>query len=327
MPKMKPRNHDVSHEPTETARAVGAPLSIIGGSLCGIAAAVLYTCANVALRWCSNVDPFLVSSIKAVPTVVVLGPVLLVMLFQGRSITTNRSAIPKFALVAVFGQFFGNAAFQVALGIIGLAASVPITLGVLLIGGGIFGRILLGEPLRRKTMLAISTLIAAVVVLSLSRQPSGISGTGPVWFGAACAATSGAAFSLFGTIMRQTLNNGVSAPLAMFISGVIGATSLSLFTLTRMDLEAILSTPNDDWWVMSVAGVFNFVAFVALSLALKSLPVVAVNLINASQVAMAAIAGVLIFSEAVTPHLIIGISLTIVGLLILGYRRPTPASE
>jgi multidrug transporter EmrE-like cation transporter len=44
-------------------------------------------------------------------------------------------------------------------------------------------------------------------------------------------------------------------------------------------------------------------------------------LINASQVAMAAVAGVILFAEPVTASLVIGIALTIAGLMILATRR------
>jgi len=74
---------------------------------------------------------------------------------------------------------------------------------------------------------------------------------------------------------------------------------------------------------MFAAGLFNFAAFVALASSLKVLPVVAVNLINASQVAMAALAGVLLFAEPVTATLLAGIVLTVAGLVALANpRRP-----
>jgi drug/metabolite transporter (DMT)-like permease len=72
---------------------------------------------------------------------------------------------------------------------------------------------------------------------------------------------------------------------------------------------------------MVVAGLLNFCAFVSLSIALKSLPVVAVNLLNASQVAMAALAGIIFFSEPVTSSLITGVGLTLLGLLVMVQRK------
>src|SRR5690606_6593389 len=135
--------------------------------------------------------------------------------------------------------------------------------------------------------------------LSLPHAGQAATPNGPIWLGAGCAAASGASYALFGAVMRQTMNNGVSAPLTMFISGLVGSISLSAFTLTRLDAAEIAAIAPDTWLMMATAGVFNFSAFVALSLALKALPVVAVNLINASQVAMAAAAGVMLFAEPV----------------------------
>ena len=67
--------------------------------------------------------------------------------------------------------------------------------------------------------------------------------------------------------------------------------------------------------------------FIALSVALKSLPVIAVNLLNASQVAMAAVAGILLFSEPVTNSLVIGVALTLIGLVAMVQRRSRESTE
>ncbi|QDT02418.1 EamA-like transporter family protein [Rubripirellula lacrimiformis] len=306
------------------------PTGIVIGAVCGLVAAVLYTFANIALRGCVGIDPFLVSAVKAAPTVVCLAPVLVWMRFRGAAFATHTHMIPRFMLVALIGQFIGNAAFQVALGVIGLAASVPITLGVLIVGGGVLGKLILGEPVRKATLMAMGTLIVAVVILSLpsaSETPRESSLQSPVWVGGLCAAASGAAYALFGVVIRQTLNGGVSAPLTMFISGVVGTVSLWSFTLLRIGIESLSGIDPGQWSMMVAAGVFNFSAFAALSYALKALPVVAVNLINASQVAMAALAGVILFAEPVTVPLVTGIVLTFGGLLILvsGRRqRSTP---
>ena len=72
---------------------------------------------------------------------------------------------------------------------------------------------------------------------------------------------------------------------------------------------------------MALAGVFNFIAFVAITTAIRVLPIVAVHLLNASQVAMAAIAGVTLFGEELTIGLFWGIALTMIGLLVLATKR------
>lgn len=121
--------------------------------------------------------------------------------------------------------------------------------------------------------------------------------------------------------MRQAMTGGLSAPATMFISGFVGMISLWSYSLFRLGWEPFTQVSPEQWMTMVTAGVCNFTAFVALSTSLKALPVVAVNLINASQVAMAAVAGVILFAEPVTGTLILGILLTMAGLAILATAR------
>ena len=304
--------------------ALRPPMGIVAASVFGLLAAIFYTNANIALRYCVGVDPFLVSAVKAAPTVLFMGPFLVWMLFRGETIATSSRMVPRFIAAALVGQIVGNGAFQIALGIIGLAASVPITLGVLIIGGAVLGRMILHEPVRLRTVIAMITLIAAVIVLSLpsaTESPAESITSLPIWVGAFCAAASGAGYALFGVSMRQTLTGGLSVPATMFISGVVGTIALWSITLSRIGVSPLEMVTAQQWCIMFAAGGCNFTAFVSLSIALKSLPVVAVNLINASQVAMAAVAGVMLFAEPVTTPLVIGILLTFVGLMILANRR------
>jgi DME family drug/metabolite transporter len=307
---------------TNSQRALRPPIGIVAASICGGLAAVFYTLANIALRQCVGIDPFLVSAVKAAPTVFLLGPFLCWLFFRGETIATSSRMVPRFIVTSFVAQLLGNVGFQIALGVIGLAAAVPITLGVLIIGGAVLARVMLHEPVRPRAVAAIITLVTAVIVLSLPNAESASRVTSiPVWAGALCAAASGAAYALFGVVMRQTLTGGLSTSATMFISGVVGSIALWSVTLLRLGIGPIESIAASEWGVMLAAGIFNFTAFAALSTALKALPVVAVNLINASQVAMAALAGVILFAEPVTGSLIIGIALTFAGLMILANRR------
>ena len=248
---------------------------------------------------------------------------------RGERIVTSTKMIPQFIAASLLAQIFGNVAFQIALGIIGLAASVPITLGVLIIGGAIFGKTILNEPVNRVKIISMATLIVAVIVLSLpstEAQSSLPKSSYPMWSGALAAAASGAAYALFGVSMRQTLTGGVSAVATMFVSGLVGTITLWLIMIFWIGIEPIREATSGQWVMMLTAGICNLTAFTALSASLKSLPVVAVNLINASQVAMAAVAGVILFAEPVTAMLILGITLTLLGLMILAKGRNQAAS-
>ncbi|QEG02458.1 EamA-like transporter family protein [Stieleria maiorica] len=257
--------------------------------------------------------------------------------------TIARAALrrfPQFILASFLAQFFGNAAFQKALERIGLAASVPITLGVLIVGGAILGAVLLKEPVSRRKVVAMVTLITAVVVLSIpdrevsepreiesvttSSAEADLPEAIDVVVGSLWAAVSGLAYAFFGVTMRQTLQTGIPARNLMLVSGLTGSIALWAFCFVTLGTATITSTSPSQWALMFTAGFLNFSAFVAITTALRLLPVVAVNLINASQVAMAGVAGVILFNEPITIQLAIGISLTFIGLIILARRTRAP---
>ena len=74
---------------------------------------------------------------------------------------------------------------------------------------------------------------------------------------------------------------------------------------------------------MLVAGIMNAIAFFAIGASMQHLTVTRVNLLNASQTAMAAFAGVLCFGEELTVWLLSGTALTIGGLFLMEKKKPT----
>jgi drug/metabolite transporter (DMT)-like permease len=303
------------------------------GIVCGFISAVFYTLSNISLRHSVAADPLLVAAIKAAPTVICLTPFLFVIKLSGRPIATSPHLIPRFILVSLIGQVGGNGSFQVALAKIGLAASVPITLGSLLIGSAIMGRLILGERVQRRTAVAITILIVAVITLSQSGQPASLTGVDAadaVWqrlLGAGCAVLSGMCFAVFSSTMRLVMQRGMQGTTAMWISGIVGSTALFAIVAAMGGLANLSEMPPTLWWSMGSAGVFNFLAFIAITTAMRALPIVAVHLLNASQVAMAATAGVVLFAEPLSGSLMLGILLTICGLLVLARRRSGTRQE
>ena len=131
------------------------PVGLAAGAAFGLVAAAFYTASNIALRQSVGVDPFLVTAIKAYPMVMMLAPYVLWMLISRQTIATSGKMLPRFVAASFLAHFVGNACFQFALGVIGLAAAVPITLGVIIVGGAIVARIILSEPVRPRTMLSM----------------------------------------------------------------------------------------------------------------------------------------------------------------------------
>ena len=75
---------------------------------------------------------------------------------------------------------------------------------------------------------------------------------------------------------------------------------------------------------MLMAGVFNYIAFIALTKALEIATVFFVNALSTCQVMMAAVAGIVLFGEPATVELFIGIVLITIGLLSM---RPSPKKD
>jgi Na+/H+ antiporter NhaC len=78
---------------------------------------------------------------------------------------------------------------------------------------------------------------------------------------------------------------------------------------------------------MLLAGLCNFVAYLSLTRALQLTNLIYINALNATQVAMASVAGVVLFDEVPSRALAAGVALTICGLLLMPrHSRPRAGS-
>src|SRR5206468_1583530 len=114
----------------------------------------------------------------------------------------------------LLGQIGGNISFQWALGQIGVALTVPLSLGGMILGAAILGRIFLYEPVTPKAALALAVLLAAICVLSVGAKQASISVADapvPLWRlvgGVAAACLSGIAYAILNVILRYCITRG-----------------------------------------------------------------------------------------------------------------------
>ena len=113
----------------------------------------------------------------------------------------------------------------------------------------------------------------------------------------------------------------MSNPMVLFISSTVGFIVLLIATFISADASVISNTSPENLTYMLLAGVCNFQAFACLVVALRLLTVTSVNLLNSSQIAIAAIAGVVFFNEPITTPLVLGVMLTIAGVMTIGSAR------
>lgn len=179
-----------------------------------------------------------------------------------------------------------------------------------------------------RMLLAMAVTIVAIVVLSqgagAASQAMGQQdhGWGTMW-AVLAACLSGFSYGLCGVVIRRCVTNRMSIAATLLPLSATGVIGLGATSVALLGPREVLTTAPGDLLAMVLAGLFNAVAFFAISAAYKRLSVVNVNLINASQCAMAAAAGVVLFSEPLTLSLGVGTLLTLLGLAIMASRRPT----
>jgi drug/metabolite transporter (DMT)-like permease len=78
---------------------------------------------------------------------------------------------------------------------------------------------------------------------------------------------------------------------------------------------------------MLASGVFNLLGFLLITKGLQLTTLVHANVLNASQVALAAVAGMVLFHEPNNVWLTIGIVLTVVGIFQIGRGKEEEAME
>ena len=305
----------------------------------GLTSALGYTLSNIFLRAVTHCDPIWVSCVKAAPTVVLLLPWICWRIAKREPLVRSKGDLAIMLAAAALAQV-GNVSFQWSLGVIGLALAVPFTLGTLILGGVAWGHWVLNEIVTARTLLALGLVVVSICVLSLgageahrSIQRAAVHGEqhlaadtnahalAIVTLGVLMVCLSGFSYSTLGAAIRWVRERGTPLPSILFFSGLVGVVSLAAISVERSGFDEMLQTTRRDLIVMVWAGIFNAIAFAALAAALHLSGLVYVNALNASQTAMASLAGVFFFGEAVTAPLVIGVPLTIVGLLLMKSTR------
>jgi drug/metabolite transporter, DME family len=292
------------------------------GTVFALAAAIACTAANICLRAVAHCDPYWVSCIKAAPTMLLAGGWLLWRQQRGQSNWPGAVALATWTVVGLVSQLLGNLAFQYALGLIGIAVTVPLTFGTVILSGAVLGRVWLGERIAARAAWAMALLSAAIVVLSFdARAEKPASDAWQLALGVATACAAGLGYALLGVELRRRVKAPTPLATTLFIISTTGFLSLGMCSLLRAGIDGLWATSTGDFGQMWLAGVFNAVAFLVLSKALEFAPVAQVNAVYSTQTAFSAVAGIFVFGETFTLPLAIGIAITIAGLIVLGYGR------
>jgi len=335
----------VSHRPSHSpARQSGSGLfglsPAVAGTVCCIVSALGYTGANICVRALADHGHALpedqrlswamwVIFNKELVTVAVAGPWLLGRAFRRLPLLSSRRALAALVLVGLAVQLGANVPVAWAFEKIGLAIAVPVIVGVMLTTSAVLGFLLLKERLARRSTLAIGLLVASVALLGLAAKAAGestdIGSFRLLALGVGAACGAGAIYACLTITIRRVVTRAMPPSVVVFTTTVMAVLTLGPLCVARLGTEQLLSTTGPQLAWMYAAGILNLIAFVAITKGLQLTTVVHVNVLNASQVAMAAVAGLVCFGEPVTAWLIAGVSATIVGVMI--YRPPSEIDQ
>jgi DME family drug/metabolite transporter len=306
------------------------------GTACCAAAAAFYTVSSICMKQVSalNCDPSWGVCVKESITVLAIGPFLIYQAVRGQKVFPPGKILLIIILAGLADQLLGNLGWQWSVGVVGLSVTVPAVFGVMITGGAVFGWILLGEKVTPRSMGAIGLLLASLLLLGLgansmigttaksSHTPiadPGLASNGGLLIaeGILVAGLAGAAYALLSIAIRHTMNSAARQSTLMFVITGLGVITLGPISVYRQGWEGLAATPMEQTAWMAAAGFFNLLGFMALTKGLHLTTVVHANVLNASQVAMAAVAGILIFQESPNPWLIMGVVLTLFGIFLI----------
>jgi drug/metabolite transporter (DMT)-like permease len=356
------------NEPTDS---ISTRLLWLGIGYC-LLAALGYTAANICLRQLAEIkiDPAWVICIKETVAVALVGPWLLLQVRRGHRVSFPGRTLAVLLLVGLATQLAGNVALQWAFGVVGLAISMPVAFGAMLIGSAMIGMLLFGELLSTRSIVAVVLVIGSVAMLSLGAagqgdsgldrksaqttsvgrslalqsRASSLDGSAPesqvtikagdgegttlaafsvltVLLGIGGAALAGTAYAGLGAAVRYAGSAGVTVTSTVIVVTGVGMVSLGVVSLIRLGPSGMMATPPNALAWMIASGLFNVTAFVFITKGLQLTTLVHANVLNASQVALGAAAGILLFHEPRETWLLLGIALMIAGIMLFGHPR------
>jgi drug/metabolite transporter, DME family len=308
----------------------------LSGTACCLISSLAYTSGSICMRKLTALgcDPSWAILCRESVTSAVIVPWLVFQAARGRPTLPSGRTLVRLLLVGLVVEGAANVAAQWSLGIVGLAVCVPAQFALMIVAGALLGRVGLGERVTLRSVAAIGLLLAALVLLGFGAK--GIRGSiagataaapGP-WVLALAVGAAGAAgtvYALLSTVIRHSVTRTTTPSGVAFVVPLMAVVSLGPLCLYRFGLGPLLATPGNQFAWMTAAGVCNLIGFLAVIHALQRTTVVHANVVNASQVALAALAGMALFREPPNPWVLLGVGLTVAGIVWID--RPAEAVD
>ena len=309
--------------------SLGTADSRLIGTACCLFAAVGYTVCNICLRRLAETAPLAWTMfVRELVGMLAVAPWVLWGLRRGMRCLPDARSFRALVASASAAELVGNLGLLWAFRVIGLSVAIPVALGVSLASSAVLGWLVLGERVSRRSTLALGMLIGAIVLLKLGAdQGPRLSEAGTVdrLLAIAIAVAGGCSYAWLSVSMRQAAVAGAPLPGIALVATGTGVVVLGPVGLWQSGLGGLMALPLPEVSLMLVAGALNLAAFLAIAKGLHLTTIVHANLLSASQVAMAAVAGMLLFEETPNGWIVLGVVLTLVSMVLV--ERPAVNEE
>ena len=224
--------------------------------------------------------------------------------------------------VSCLMQVLGNITYIWLFDMAGIAIALSCVWTGGLFSAQTFDLVCLKERFNVRTFIGLSIVLAAICCIGIGLGLSSNTLTSLSQYGAGAIALVILGGLLVGIMNSSTMASvrvahKNSVPFWVPILLVPGSGTIVLGTLSWMEHGSGIFTAltYEQFGVALVAGIANLIAFAALVKGLGTTSLAYMNLLNASQVALGALAGILWFKELWNGFIIAGILLTIVAIL------------
>ena len=286
----------------------------------------------------------------------ILLPWLLLRWGQGRFRHISKRLILLIIIAAIVCQLIGAPLHVLGLAVVGLIITTPLVQSATLLGVAMIGYFIFGESLSRGRKIAIAVLIVAMTVLSIGRamiadpQDESVEtvSAGLFLLVAAGVTVAGIAYAVYIVMMRYMIRQhwqdensvglsfkfrhwighnyekkpGVKLyspfPVTLAAAIVLGI-GMIIFGTMIYSKQGIAGFYNVDGWVWQViliSGTCNLVGFFFQLQGLRMTSAVQAALIAVSQMLLLSLVGYLFFEEAINAVVMVGLGLTVYGVIM-----------
>ena len=148
----------------------------LSGTACCLTSALAYTAVSLCMRQLTTLrcDPFWAVFNRELVTTAVVAPWLAYRALRGQPIFPSGRTLAMLLLVGLLVEVVGNVCCQWALGVVGLAVTIPAQFGLMITTGAVLGRVGLGERVSIRSVGAIALLLVALVLLGLGAEAAAV---------------------------------------------------------------------------------------------------------------------------------------------------------